>query len=111
MAVGTVPTIHYFFVLTIGIFILLSIAENMAKMKIKAAITLTKILNMQNLKKMKNSMMKQILIIFLSFFIILGCRAKKLETINFLKIYRYLKVFKRKKKSEIEEKQTSFLSG
>lgn len=47
MAVGTVATIHYSFVLTIGIFILLSIAENMAKMEIRAAVTLTKILNMK----------------------------------------------------------------
>lgn len=47
MVVGTVATIHYSFVLTIGIFILLSIAENMAKMEIKAAVTLTKILNMK----------------------------------------------------------------
>lgn len=47
IAVGTVATIHYSFVLTIGIFILLSIAENMAKMEIRAAVTLTKILNMK----------------------------------------------------------------
>ena len=47
MTVGTVATIHYSFVLTIGIFILLSIAENMAKMEIRAAVTFTKILNMK----------------------------------------------------------------
>ncbi len=46
-------TIHYSFVMTIGVFTLLSIAENMAKMEIPAAVTLVRILNMK-IKKIEN---------------------------------------------------------
>ncbi|MGC5744375.1 phage holin family protein [Chryseobacterium sp. NFX27] len=52
LAVYMTATIHYSFVITIGVFILLSIAENMAKMDIRAAVTLTKILNMK-IKKLE----------------------------------------------------------
>lgn len=46
-------TIHYSFVLLIGIYILLSIAENLAKMEIPVAISLTKILKVK-IKKIEN---------------------------------------------------------
>lgn len=46
-------TIHYSFVLLIGVYILLSIAENLAKMEIPVAISLTKMLKMK-IKKIEN---------------------------------------------------------
>lgn len=46
-------TIHYSFVTTIGIFTLLSIAENAAKIGIPSAVTLVKILNMK-IKKIES---------------------------------------------------------
>ena len=47
MAVYMTATIHYSFFFFFGIFILLSIAENMAKMGIRPALSLVKILNMK----------------------------------------------------------------
>ena len=47
VAIYIIATIHYSFVLVIGVFILLSIAENMAKMGIRAAVILVNILNMK----------------------------------------------------------------
>lgn len=46
-------TIHYSFVLLLGIYVLLSIAENMAKMEIAVAISLTKMLKVK-IKKIEN---------------------------------------------------------
>lgn len=48
-----IATIHYSFVLLIGIYILLSIAENLAKMEIPVAISLTKILKVK-IKRIEN---------------------------------------------------------
>lgn len=52
-AVFTASSIHYSFTIIIGLFILLSIAENMAKLGWGPAVTLTKILNMK-IKKIED---------------------------------------------------------
>ncbi|MPS66831.1 phage holin family protein [Chryseobacterium sp.] len=46
-------TIHYVFVTLIGLYILLSLAENLAKMQISVAVSLTKILKVK-IKKIEN---------------------------------------------------------
>lgn len=53
LLIYTTATIHYSFVSLIGLYILLSIAENLAKMKIGVAVSLMKVLKVR-IKKIEN---------------------------------------------------------